>query len=270
MKEKLEKFASDNKFKGKGPLSVALVVTEHAQKLGLPLDPNQLITEGKGQVLGLGKNAVQAILNRHDIKRVLAEEGGRTSRGSIGKMEAYVNFLNQEAETGEINLEEIECFWIQKVLAFFAGHPFKIRMDASMSLRTVIMGVLVQAKERQKKSTGTNYAGAVMQHLVGAKLECATGEGAFEHNSFSTSDQQSGRAGDFQIEDVAIHVTTSPGEAVIQRCQDNINDDLKPMLITTQKGVAIAEGLSENAALANRIDIFEITQFIALNIYELV
>ena len=131
------------------------------------------------------------------------------------------------------------------------------------------MGVLVQAKERQKKSTGTNYAGAVMQHLVGAKLECATGEGAFEHNSFSTSDQQSGRAGDFQIEDVAIHVTTSPGEAVIQRCQDNINDDLKPMLITTQKGVAIAEGLSENAALANRIDIFEITQFIALNIYEL-
>ena len=41
----------------------------------------ELLTEGGGQVFGLGKSAVQSILHRHDITRVLASEGGRTSRG---------------------------------------------------------------------------------------------------------------------------------------------------------------------------------------------
>ncbi len=68
-------------FRGKCQLCVALVITQHAKNMGLPLDPDKLITEGGGQVLGLGQGAVQAILNRHQIKRVLASEGGRTSRG---------------------------------------------------------------------------------------------------------------------------------------------------------------------------------------------
>lgn len=268
MKE-LEEFSKKKKFNSKGPLCVALVVTQHASKMGLPLDPELLITDSGGQVLSLGKSTVQAILKRHGIDRVLASEGGRTSRGSIKNMRQYVEFLNQENNNGAVDVAAIESFWIQKVREYFAGKPFNIRLDASMSLRTVIRDVLAQAEARQKEATGTYYAGAVMQHLVGAKLECAIGDGALEHNSFSTSDQQSGRPGDFLIGDVAIHVTTSPGEAVIERCRDNINDNLKPVLVTTQKGTATAEGLADNAALAERIDVFEITQFVALNIYEL-
>ncbi len=42
---------------------------------GLPLDPDQLLTEGGGQVLGLGRSTVQAILERHGVTRVLASEG---------------------------------------------------------------------------------------------------------------------------------------------------------------------------------------------------
>src|SRR5690348_4220737 len=90
----LKDFAAKKKFLGKGPLSVALVITKHAQAKGLPLDPNQLITEGGGQVRGLGKDPVQVILARHGITKLLASEGGRTSRGSMGKMQQYVAFLN--------------------------------------------------------------------------------------------------------------------------------------------------------------------------------
>jgi hypothetical protein len=50
--------------------------------MGLPLDPEKLLTKGGGQVLGLGKNLVQTILHRHGIERVLAAEGRRTSRNS--------------------------------------------------------------------------------------------------------------------------------------------------------------------------------------------
>lgn len=247
---------------------MALVVTQHARK-GLPIDPDSLITDGGGQVLGLGKGAVQNILNRHGITRVLAAEGGRTSRGSLNRMREYMGFLNGLAKDEAVDLDAIEDFWIEQVHAFFAGKPFKIRLDASRSLRTIIRGILQQAEDRQKNSPGMYYAGAVLQHLVGAKLDCALGEGQFEHNSFSTSDQQSGRAGDFFIGDVAIHVTTSPSEAVIERCRDNLDDGFRPILVTLQKGLQVAEGLAENKGLGDRIDIFEIEQFVALNIYEL-
>ena len=68
---------------------------------------------------------------------------------------------------------------------------------------------------------------------------------------------------------MAIHVTTAPGEAVIERCRENLNDGYKPMLITIRSGIAVAEGLASNKSLADRIDIFEIEQFVALNLYEL-
>ncbi len=113
-----------------------------------------------------------------------------------------------------------------------------------------------------------NCAGAVLQHLVGAKLDCALKSVKVEHRSFSTADAPGDRAGDFSIGDVVIHVTTTPGEAVIERCLENLNGGYKPVLITIRRGVAFAEGLAENKGLAERVDIFEIEQFVALNLYE--
>ena len=267
--EDLEKFTAQKSFRGKGPLSVALVVTQHAKTIGLPLDPEKLVTEGGGQVLGLGKGAVQSVLKRHGIERVLASEGGRTSRGSLGNMREYVGFLNDLNRKGKVDLEAIEAFWIERVHEFFAGKPFKIRLDASRSLRNTVRDVIAQAEERQKNTPGMYYAGAVLQHLVGAKLDCALGKGHFEHNSFSTADSPGARAGDFFVGDVAIHVTTSPGEALIERCRENINDGYRPILVTLQRGLLVAEQLANNVGLADRIDIFEIEQFVALNLYEL-
>ena len=265
--KELAAFTAEKGFRGKGALSVALVITQHA-KQRLPLDAERLRTEGEGQVLGLGKSAVQAVLKRHGIDRVLAAEGGRTSRGSLGRMREYVGFLNGLAERGAVDLEEIEAFWISRVQEFFAGKPFKIKLDASRSLRTVVRDVIAQAEERQKDMPGMYYAGAVLQHIVGAKLECALGEGHFQHNSFSTADAPGERSGDFFIGDVAIHVTTSPGEAVIERCRENLNQGHRPILVTLQRGLTVAEGLATNVDLADRIDIFEVEQFVALNLYE--
>ena len=267
--ELLNEFISSHKFTGKGPLSVALVVTQHALDRGLPLDPEALVTQGGGQVLGLGRAAVQSVLKRHGIERVLATEGGRTSRGSLNKMREYVAFLNDLHGKGMADLNAIEEGWIECVHGFFAGKPFTIKLDTSRSLRHVVRNILEQAFERQRDAPGMYYAGAVLQHLVGAKLDCALGNGKFDHNSFSAADASSNRAGDFLVGDVTIHVTTSPGEAVIERCQENLNDGYKPILVTIRNRVAAAEGLADNKTVADRIDIFEIEQFVALNLYEL-
>jgi hypothetical protein len=264
----LNAFTKNEKFSGKGKLSIALIVTQHARRLRLPLDPEALLTNAGGQVLGTGGPAVQTILTRHGITKVLAAEGGRTSRGSIDTMRKYVAVLNELESVSPIDLDTVENFWIARVQEFFAAKPLKVRLDASCSLRTLVRDILAQAYERQRASPGMQYAGALMQHLVGAKLDCALGPGSFAHNSFSTSDAQSGRAGDFLIGDVAIHVTTAPGEAVVRRCRENLDDGLRPVIVTTAKGVNAAELHSDAASLSERIDMFEIEQFIALNLYE--
>ena len=271
LEHRLEQFALQNKFRGKGPLSVALVVTDQARSIPFPLDPDSFLAESGTQVSGLGIAPVQAILKRHGIERVLAKEGGRTSRGSVGNMRKYLEFLNETAQRTQIDFDKVEVFWIQRVGAFFAGKPFTVKLDPSKGLRAVVRDVLKQALMRQEDSQGVTYAGAVLQHLVGAKLECAmTGVGVtLEHFSFTTSDSQTDRAGDFLIGDVAIHVTTSPGEAVVRRCQENLDSGFRPIIITLQKGLTVAEGLAANAGIADRLDVFEIEQFVALNLYEL-
>lgn len=268
--EQLSAFCSKHKFHNKGALCVALVVSRHAREKGLPLCSDQLLTEKGGQVLGLGKSAVQKILKTHGIERVLAAEGGRTSRGSIKNMNIYVEFLNKLHSNAGFDLNTVETFWIERVRVFFAGKPFSIKLDGSKNLRTLLKDVMAQAEERQKSNPGMQYAGAVLQHIVGAKLDLALGEkDLFEHHSFSTSDEQTGRAGDFLIGDVAIHVTTSPGESLIVRCRDNLDDGYQPLIVTTQRGLTAAEVLAENTGLGERIDVFEAEQFIALNLYEL-
>ncbi|MYE05849.1 MAG: DUF4928 domain-containing protein [Chloroflexi bacterium] len=265
----LESFSSKHGFNGKGPLCVAVFVTEQARAKGLPLDSEALVTRRGGQVLGLGKSAVQSILNKHGIKRVLAAEGGRTSRGSLQNMRDYVAFLNDAHRKGIADIDRMQAYWIQCVRGFFAGKPFKLKLDSARSLRHLVGDVLAQAVGRQQDMPGMYYAGAVAQHLVGAKLDCALGKGKFPHNSYSTADAPGDRAGDFVVGDVAIHVTTAPGEALIERCQDNLHSGYRPVLVTVQKGVAAAEVLAEQRGLGDRVDIFEIEQFVALNIYEL-
>ena len=210
--------------------------------MGLPLDPEKLLTKKGAQVLGAGGDAVQLVLKRHGVTRLLAAEGGRTSRGSVDNMREYVLFLNGLEEKCDVDLNTIEGFWIERVHGFFAGKPFKIKLDGSRSLRTVVREVISQAIERQKTTPGMHFAGAVLQHLVGAKLDCCLGKGKIEHISFSTADAPSSRVGDFFVGDVAIHVTTSPGEAAIAKCGGNLNDGYRPILVTLQRGLTVAEG----------------------------
>jgi hypothetical protein len=119
-------------------------------------------------------------------------------------------------------------------------------------LRFVVRDVLEEAEERQKAALGVWYVGAVMQHTVEAKLDCVLGRRKIEHNSFTTSDEQSGGKGDFFVADVAVHVTTSPGEAVIERCRDNLDSGHCPILVTRQRGRTVAEALAETASTSSR------------------
>lgn len=265
----LEEFVTKSKIKNKGALSIMLVVTDHARTMGLPLKAANLVVERGGQVLGAGAAKVQAILARHGIDRVLAKEGGRTSRGSIDNMKAYVAFLNDAHELGPLDLDTIEGFWVQKVREFFAAKPFTLRVDPSHGLRSTVRSLVAQAEERQREAGGTMVVGTVLQHLVGAKLQVALeGRADVEHHGANVNDVKS-RGGDFDLGDTSIHVSVSPGEALLLKCRDNLGEGRRPVIVTTREGLAVAEGLARNLGIADRVDTIEVEQFLATNIYEI-
>lgn len=266
---KLLEFVKCSGMKNRGALCVALVVTRHAKNKGLPLDPETLKTEkSRGQVLGLGKVAVQNILKDHQIVKILAEEGGRTSRGSLGNMQAYVEFLNNLSKDGPVDLDAVEGWWIARVKKMFAEKPLVLRLDPKLSLVSGVRDLLDQAIDRQKRDAGMQYLGAVLQHLVAAKLDLVLGHPIEDHGAF-VADAPTERDGDFRLADVVIHVTTSPGEAVIRKCQRNLGAGLRPVIITLYDKVPAAVSLASVAKIEARIDVFDIEQFVASNIFEL-
>lgn len=265
--DKIESFFAENKMGNKGTLCVGLVVTRYALKMGLPIDFASILTENQGQISLLGKSQVQRILNDHGITRVLAEEGGRTNRGNIGLVRKYVAFLNSENFSPQ-DVKKIETWWIDKVKAFFAGKPMALRLDSAKSMRAVVRDLLAQAERRQAGNVGSTVVGTVLQHLVGAKLSLLMEDPPAMHGA-SVADAVSDRDGDFILSDIAIHVTSAPSEALMRKCIRNLDAGLRPLIITTSAKAPFAEALAESASIADRVDIFDIEQFIGSNLYEL-
>jgi Domain of unknown function (DUF4928) len=264
---KLLQFHEEHVGQSKGALSLVLILTRMAKSMDQPLDKTKFLTSSGGQVAGLGGGAIKNILRDHDIHRVLSSEGGRTSRGNIERMLAYVDLLNALINEEAIDFSDAEKFWIARVHDYFNALPFTFKLDPSKSLRSCIRDLINQAVDRQREATGTMYAGTVMQHLVGAKLDYVT-NGVVQHHGAAVADAPLNRAGDFLIGDVAIHVTTAPGESLLKKCEANLGVGLRPVIITTEDGVGGAKALSKQAAIDNRVDIVEIEQFITTNIYE--
>lgn len=273
--EKLQRFfESHPEFHGRGGLSVAIQITRVVREEGLPDNPDALLTARGGQVRGLSGGNLRSILRDYGITRQLAAEGGRTSRGSIDLMRTYVAFLQDLAD--EVTLTDeayssIERFWANQVQAFFDSEPFELNLDASLGLSAFVREVLQLARERQQQGGGTMVVGTVLQHLVGAKLELAIRGSealAIEHHSASTADAQTARAGDFLLGDSAIHVTTAPGEVVMARAKANLRSGLRPIIVTLGERTVAARQAAEIAEIADRVDIFEVEQFVALNVYE--
>ncbi len=276
----LREFSSQYQINSKGALSLALFLTRMASEKVPPYSVDTFITKKGGQIAGLGKSSVQAILADYGIDRVLAEEGGRTSQGSLYKSQAYLTFLNKlELET-QLDYYAIENWWIERIREYFrsnppsykqrkdSSRPFSLKIDSSKSIRSIVSDLIEAAFARQRECPGIMVAGAVMQHLVGAKIETALPDAGIVHEGFSVADAPSGRKGDFLIGDTAIHVTTAPTEALIRKCRNNLAQSIRPLIITTQSGMGGAIALAKNADVAERIDVIEIEQFIATNIYE--
>lgn len=268
--EQLEEYKNRKGIRGKGQLAALIFASRLTRRSGLPFNVEAgITTDGKGQVKGLGKDAVQRILEDYGITQVLAEEGGRTSRGSLGNIEDYLRFLNRLHETGTVDPAEVEAWWVEQAKSFFNAKPFALRFESGKALRAVVRDLLSQARKRQNEGAGTMFVGAMLQHLIGAKLALALPDEQIEHHGFSVADAPGGRSGDFEIGQASIHVTTTPGEAVMRKCEANIHAGRHPIVITMHDMLPAAEAFAAAQGIADKVEVLDAEQFIVANLHEL-
>lgn len=265
---KLKAFQTDNNIFSKGKLSVVIQFTRLVQGKEFPLDSNDFKTEKEGQVAGLGGGNLKKILKDHGITQQLSAEGGRTSRGSMGLMIKYVDFLNAWNAEEAVDLAAVEAYWAEQVREYFRNQPFVLTADTSKTIGSNLDELFEQAKKRQKQNPGTQYLGTVLQHLVAAKLCLIMPEGSFEIHGASVADAPTARSGDFVINKTIIHCTTSVGDLLINKCKSNISNGYRPVIITIFERVQTALNQIEDAGLAGRVEVWDIQQFLSANVHE--
>ncbi len=265
---RLAAFKDEHNAVTKGPLSLLVQLTRIVRSKQFPLNYEDFLTENKGQVAGLGGGNLKKILKDHDITQVLASEGGRTSRGNMGLMMKYVDFLNAWSDEGLIDFEAIEAFWAEQVREYFRNQPFILAADPSRTIGASLDELFEQARKRQKQNPGTQYLGAVLQHLVGAKLKLIMPPDKFQVHGAYVADSPTDRSGDFVINNTIIHCTTAPGEPLILKCKINIRAGCLPIIITIFDRVKTALDLAADTDLSGRVEVWDIQQFLSNNINE--
>ncbi len=233
-----------------------------------PLQRADYVTP-KNQVKTSGRFIQGLIEARLGPSPMYASEGGRTTRGTVPAAEALATRLNALAGVAALPAEErialaaaLQDWLIDKVRDFYDRQHLAPAVDLRLSAPQIVTVILDEAQRR-------NNAGAVAQHLVGAKLALHFPAMAIENHAATTADRQLNRPGDFAINDTAFHVTVAPGERVIQRCEDNLRGGYRPRLLVRGSRLAAARQLAELRDLHTRIGITAIEEFVAQNIEEL-
>ncbi|MFQ6397617.1 DUF4928 family protein [Nocardia sp. KC 131] len=215
------------------------------------------------------------LLADHGEIRKFTREGGRTSRKTIvlaAQLADTINSTGTAAGVHALGLAErhalarlLQAWFVDRVWEdYFGRQKISADIDPAWSIRAVVASLIAAGRDR-----GGNSAGAIVQHLVGAKLEIRFPLEEINGESYTTADLQTQRAGDYQIGDTAIHVTMAPGPDVFQgRCLENLKQGFRPRVLVPKDQLLRAEVHAEDAGIANRVAIQTIEDFVGTNIEE--
>ncbi|MCC0766392.1 DUF4928 family protein [Micrococcus luteus] len=248
------------------------LIVAHKAKDGLPITDDRLISKKGTQVQGLSGSSVSRLLRQHGEERKFTSEGGRTSRGTVGVAQSLMGLLNdfELEKPGEVRINSdvaflAEGYFVEKLREeYFDRQTIEVEVSPEQPVSVSVDRILNAATLR-----ADNPAGAVLQHLVGAKLELRFPDVQIGRDSATTADDQTDRQGDFQVGTTAFHVTMAPMEKLIQRCQANINAGFRPVIITPARKVPAAKEMASNFDLGERIDVLPAEHFIGTNIEEI-
>lgn len=233
----------------RGTIAGAFLVIEQVGNGAASFD--DLLSKKKGQLKGCGKNAIQEILDRfgtHD--RVYLKEGGRTNRKQLPAAKDLFRRLSWselasstlEARQGISRRLQMHLYEAE-VLPWYRRQGVDLPVPAGTN--PYRLGSILEECVASHPS-----AGAMLQHIVAASLS-VTGDRPLPVLPASASDASTSRSGDFEVESTVFHVTVSPGQLLIEKCVQNVNDGLLPVVISLNIRKEAARQLLANASIEN-------------------
>ncbi|GAB6151534.1 hypothetical protein JCM17380_02840 [Desulfosporosinus burensis] len=233
-----------------------------------PLSLGDYITE-KNQVRKTGGPTIKALLLRFGETREYAREGGRTTRGTRTSAEELVRRLNSLEVLSRLSnserqdvMESLQRWLVQRVREYFERRKIEVEISLDRSGQQIVADILDAANEK-------GVAGAVAQHIIGAKLALRYPHMEIENHSYTTADIQLGRPGDFVVGDTVFHVTVAPMPAVVEKCDQNLRNNYRAILLVTDSKTQAAKQMAEMRGILNRIGLYAIEAFVGQNIEEM-
>jgi hypothetical protein len=244
-------------------IAVGIVVLDHLRQK-CPLEPTDVLS-GRGEIKG-ARSGLPTILEKYDVpvrylKEVTTRAGHQDGQRLFEAFKYGRSLAAIPQNQRDVFLKSGIESLVLRAKVWLGRQHLKINCDRQLSPAAWISNILVEAKGRS--------GGKVEQHLVGAKLSERHPEQAIPNNPGHAGDAQTGRPGDFVVGSTAYHVTAAPGLAVIEKCKLNLGAGLHPFLLVPREQVDRARHLSEAQAIADRMTIAAIEEFVAQNIIEL-
>ncbi|MEV4826810.1 DUF4928 family protein [Micromonospora sp. NPDC049257] len=250
-----------------------LYVSEHLART-YPLKRSDYLADS--QVKGAGGRAAQGILHKHGEDRPFLKEGGRTSRMTkevavelVALLDAHPRALDLRSlpatELSQVAWT-LQAWFVEQISAeYFGKQRIKADFSPTAPVRAAVAALLKAAQER-----GGNTAGAVAQHLVGAKLALRFPQMTIGNDSYTTADVQTSRPGDFLVGDTAIHVTMSPGQPLFEgRCKANGVAGYRSRVLVPESKLAAAVQLADLAKVGEHVVVQSVEDFVGTNVEEM-
>ena len=146
----------------------------------------------------------------------------------------------------------------------------RLTLDADRSLRSVFRELFRQAEDRDLIGRSRAHVGALLNHLVAAALDWEPPTIAERPDRLVTdacSSRPGSRPGSFERGDAELFVTAGPSEAAMADCRQALDRGRHPILITLATRTAVATHLAETAGIREQVEVFDIEQFLILDLY---
>ena len=245
-------------------MCAGLAVLERMRR-AYPLHRTDYVTPGN-QVKTSG-SLIQSILERNGEERRFTREGGRTTRATVPAAEGLAAGLNETAALASLSdedrghvIDELQVWLVERVRDYLDRQAIEVEVNLGKPAPQIVSDIL--------EAAGTK-SGAVAQHLVGAKLAVRYPELEIDNFSYTTADQQLGRPGDFVVGDTAFHVTVAPMPPVLDKCEENLRNGYRSMLLVPDSRLQAARQMAEAIGVQDRVGIVSIELFVGQNIEEL-
>jgi hypothetical protein len=262
LKKWLESCTRNNKI-SRNTVAMGIVVFDHLKR-NCPVSRNDVISQG-GEVSG-ARSGLGRILESHGIpssylKEITTRQGHQDGQRLFEIFDWGNKFAQLTTKQRNNLLLELIDVLRNHANNWLKRQNLKLNIDRRLAPATWINVIVENAKGRS--------GGIVEQQLVGAKLARRFQEVDIPNHPAHAGDKQTERMGDFSISNLVYHVTAAPSRNVLQKCADNLQVGLHPILLVPREQENKARVLAQDEGIDQQLTIIAIESFIALNIIEL-